>query len=242
MRKTIETVKYQILLYFRSPKFVMPLALLLTFLCVLYAVAPVGVIDSFTVTAAGLFFIMVWIGLSCQTLESPVSEQLMVLKLGSPVRYAVCRCLFLVLLGWIVSAAALLYPIAAHAVNRFALFSRTLTLPDAAGAFTLFCCATCMGAAVGSLFHPRILRDRKIALLLTAFIAIAGLAKAGIVRQIPAAGIIAWLLPPLADVISLFTGAEQFSLSSVVLAAALMVGYGILLFALNVFLLYKKKF
>lgn len=242
MQTTLEMIKYQFRVSLRSPKFVMPLALLMAFLCVIYAVAPVGVVDSFTVTAVCIFYIMAWAGFSFQSLESPVTEQLLILKLNSQVRFCVCRCLFLLLLGLLVSALSLLYPIAANAVNQFQLFNRPLTVPDAASALVLFWSASCMGAAVGSLLHPRIMRDRKIALLLTAFIAIAALAKEGIVQRFPLAGVLTWLLPPLSDTVSLFKNAEQYTLPAVAAAAAMMAGYGVLLNAVQIFILNKRKF
>ena len=96
MKVICEMIRYQYKQYIMSAKWVMPLIVLLGFVCMMYSMPPVGIVDSFSVTGMVLFAVMVWIGKSMQGLEPEVSEQVMILRLKSERKYYFCHVIFMI--------------------------------------------------------------------------------------------------------------------------------------------------
>ena len=87
MKAIWEMIRYQYKQYMMSAKYVMPLIVLLGTLSMMYSIAPVAIVDSFSMTGIFLFVIMVWIGRTMQGVEPEVSEQVMILRLKSDRKY-----------------------------------------------------------------------------------------------------------------------------------------------------------
>ena len=111
MKTIYELIRYHFHSYFKSSKFVMPVVILAVVLYCMYTIMPVGIVDSFSISCVYLFLIMVWAGLSYNTLEEPVSEQLMILRVRSETSYYLSCSMFLILLGMLAAliSTCLLY-------------------------------------------------------------------------------------------------------------------------------------
>lgn len=149
MREFNGLVKYQMQQYFSTSKFVMPFAVLMILLYSIYSSKPVGVMDSLTVSCVFLFLVMVWVGVTACDMEDMVSEQILILRVQSAGKYYVSHAVFLFLLGMMISAVAVIFPVLMDLWNQGQLFERPFGAADLAGGFTLMCLSGFSGASPG---------------------------------------------------------------------------------------------
>ena len=100
----------------------MPLAVLLVLLYSIYSSKPVGVIDSLTVSSVFIFLVMVWIGATACDMENAVSEQILILRMQSAVKYYISHTVFLFLMGMMVSLIGILFPVIMDLCSQGQLF------------------------------------------------------------------------------------------------------------------------
>ena len=73
---------------------------------------------------------MVWNGLIYNDVEPPVSEQLLILKTRSAVKFYMSKVLCLALMGVVEGAIAVIFPVMQNMLNHFHLYTRPLTWQD----------------------------------------------------------------------------------------------------------------
>ena len=242
MKTMGKVLAYHAAVYVRTTKAVMPCAALLILLGGLYGVAPLEVVDSYAFSLCIFFFIMVWIGLTHTEVEDPISQQLLILKLGSTWKYDVSNTLFLFCVSVCLGLASALLPLVSNATHHFQLFKRPITASDVLIAFVLHSFIGYMGGCVGAFFHPRIIRDRKMALLLTAAVALIGLVKIGIDREVPLAALVTWIFPPISNMARRLTGQAFFAGGQVAWILGIAALYGTALAGIQWTLLARAKF
>lgn len=240
--KTIkEIIKYEGRIYFKSNKFVMPLVVLLCFLYFTYTIAPIDIVDMFTMSSVFTFFLMIWVGLSYSDSENTALKQIIILKVQSEKRVYIAEILFLNILGIIAGSISMLVAATQNAVSNFHLFSRALTIQDVVKGFILHVFCAFLGGAIGSFFHPRIV-NRKLAVLCCTLMGILAVTKEAIDSTFLPFRLISWLFPPISNVIRIFAGMDSFHISGLFISALLLGVYGVILYGLRVFILCKKKF
>ena len=77
MKKTVSLVKTQLQIYFKGSTFIMPLIVSVIFLYTMYTIKPQQIVSSYLVSSVFLFFVMVWVGLSVNSGENIVTEQIL---------------------------------------------------------------------------------------------------------------------------------------------------------------------
>ena len=242
MRKVIELVKYQLQIYFKGSKFIMPLILTVIFLYTMYSVKPTGIVDSFAMSGYLVFFIMVWTGLGVSSSEDPVMEQIQLLRVEKRAYYELSKPIFLILIGLLLTAICTVFPVVQNILNHKELFLRDLTGYDILnGSVLLFGC-TFVGGAVGSLFHPRVLKDRKMAVILTVFLSILSAVGTAIVQEIPALKVILWMIPPIGRISAVYARTDIFDLGKTGMICLLFAAYGIGYSVIKTVLCRKRKF
>lgn len=242
MNTTKELIKYHIRSYLKSNKGVMPLATLIIFLFFAYSNKPVNVVGSFTLSMVCVFYIMIWIGLTYNDIENPISEQLMVLKVHSEKKYYISKALMLVVIGIIISIITVFFPVVQNALNHFNLYARPINIMDVLIALILHCFVAFTASMTGSILHPRIMEDRKMAVVLTFLIALMGIVKVSINDKAPVTRLITWIFPPIANVMKMFSGEGFYDTAGVGHALLLFGVYGIVLMVLQIHFLIKNKF
>ena len=241
MNTTKELIKYHFRSYLKSNKLVMPISALMIFLFFLYkqiSAEPVDVIGSFTLSMVCLFFLMTWIGLTYNDIENPVSEQLLILKVRSEKRYYLSRNLFLIIIGIIMSIITVLFPVIQNLLINF----QVLSIIDVLLGLLLHCFVAFTGSMTGAFLHPRIMKDRKLAVVLTFLMALMGVIKISINVKIPITRYITWVFPPISNFMKAFAGASFYDSWKVGSSLLLLGGYGIALMILQIHLLIKNKF
>ena len=220
----------------------MPFFAWISFMVISYSFDPEDMVSSCMVSISCLFFIMVWMTIKYMELVNPISEQLLLLKVRNDDCYYLSKIVFLLLLGTIMSVIGVLFPTMKNAIIGFRLYTRPLTACDVGASFVLHFFMALLGIVTGSLLQPRTMKERKTAVLLTAGIAIMGLAKEGLNAEMPAAKFVTWIFPPLNNVVACFANKDFYYLQDIARAIIYVGIYSAILLILNVQLLKKKKF
>lgn len=242
MKVICEMIRYQYRQYMMSAKWVMPLIALLGVLGMMYSMAPVGIVSSFSITGIFLFVIMVWIGKNVEGLEPEVSEHVMILRLESERKYYWCHIIFMMCICVVLTGISIAVPVFTHIRSGNALLSRQLIWTDfVGGGLLMFACAF-TGGMLGELFHIRVIRDRTVAIGLTFFIALLAICRNGVISDFAIMKYILWVIPPISDVVSWFTNESYYGMGEVMRGFSILLIYGIVMAVGKVELLRKVKF
>ncbi|MDZ5726651.1 hypothetical protein [Acetobacterium sp. K1/6] len=233
---------YHFKTYLKSYKLLLPFLIYLIYLFTAYGIMPFSIVSSFSESAGVLFFIMAYVGFSYAELENPITEQLVLLRINNDTLYYLSRLTMLLIIGVVMSIIGILYPLVLNVINNNHLFTRNLQFEDVAIGLSLHCLMAFLGAMTGSFFHPRIIRNRKMAVLLLFFVAVMGISKGALADYFPQTRLIAWVFPPVFDILAAFTGLEFFSLPAMALPVALTIIYGFVLIIGQIELLKRAKF
>lgn len=233
---------YHFKTYLKSYKLLLPFLIYLIYLFAAYGIMPFSIVSSFSESAGVLFFIMAFVGFSYAELENPVTEQLVLLRVNNDTLYYLSRLTVLLIIGIVMSILGILYPLIDNVVNNGHLFTRTLQFEDVVIGFALHCLMAFLGAMTGSFFHPRIIKNRKMAVLLLFFFAVMGISKGALAEYFPPTRLIAWVFPPVFDILASFTKLEFFAIPAMALPVTLTIAYGLVLMIGQIQLLKRSKF
>lgn len=242
MKVICEMIRYQYKQYMMSAKCVMPLIVLLGTLSMMYSMAPVDIVGSFSITGIFLFAIMVWIGKTIQGVEPEVSEQVMILRLKSDRKYYLCHIIFMMCICAVVTGISIVVPVFMHIRSGNALLSRQLIWSDFVGGGLLMFACSFTGGMVGELFHIRVIQNRNVGIGLTFFIALLAVCRNGLIADFATMKYILWVIPPISDVVSWFTNESYFNMGEVMRGFILLLIYGIVMAVMKVELLRRVKF
>lgn len=242
MKKLSNLVKYQLQLYFKGSRFVMPLIVTAIFLYTMYSIKPLSIVSSFLITGVFLFLLTVWIGLTAVSVEDPTAEQLLLLRVKNDSLYYLSKCIYVLAVGLLANILCTVFPVIQNILNGGDMFTRDITLFDCVNAFLLQCGCVFIGSALGSLFHPRVMKDRRLAILLTVFLTILTLVRTALAEKLIIFRFIAWIFPPVMNAASQYGNAEYFQLKQSILIMLYMIVYGSILFAIKTLLCKRNKF
>ena len=236
-----ELIKYESRKYFKSNKIIMPLLFWIIFLRICYSEANLSYVPSIVMSMGVLFFVTTWISYSYQEVEEPISEQLLILKVQSAEFYNLSKVIFLLLIGLAFSILGIAFPMIQNLLNHFTIFNRGITILDMIYGVILHFIVAAVGIGLGSLFHPRIVKDRT-SVLMVATAAILGYAKGPIILQYPITKFVLWIFPPIYDILGSFNGQEYFDIPHMVLPILYGCVYTVILIVLQLIGLKKAKF
>lgn len=235
-------LNYHIKMYIKSNKFIAPFLFWIVFLSFNYMVKPSSYLPSIGFSGMILYFIMIWVSFSYMDSEDTVSEQIIILKIQSAGKYYISKILFLLIISVGLSLVGDIYPLFKHILNDNSLFTRNLTVCDMICSFLLLSSFTFLGCALGSMFHPRIVSDRKIAVVLVLLAGLLGYVKGPLCENTPVLKFILWIFPPVYDIIVQFNELEYFNFNVIIKSIILSLIYSLILFLVQIFILKKKKF
>ena len=242
MKVICEMIRYQYKQYMMSAKWVMPLIALLGILGMMYSIAPVGIVDSFSITGIFLFVIMAWIGKTIQGVEPEVSEQVMILRLKSDRKYYLCHIIFMMCICVVVTGISIVVPVLIHIRSGNALWSRQLIWSDFVGGGLLIFACSFAGGMVGELFHIRVIQDRKVGIGLTFLIVLLAVCRNGVIAEYALTKYILWVVPPISDVVSWVADESYYNMGEVMKGFIVLLMYGVVIAVMKVELLRRVKF
>lgn len=202
MRKALICARVQLHLYVRSGRILFPMLLLIGYPLVFYHVLPVDVASSFLLSSAAAFAWGAWLALALYWSEDPTLRQIFIVKSGMG-RYHTAQSLALALLGAAGGALLIALPMLARITCLPGMFARDPAPREVLLGICLNACAGMGGASLGGVFHPNIIRDRKLAYLLCLLAGLLGFV--GGMAGFPLS--LRLLFPPLYDSIR-FSGAS----------------------------------
>ena len=242
MKVINEFVKYQYKQYVLSAKYIVPLIGLFVVFQIMYSVMPIDIVSNFTLMSLILFIIMVGVGMTCQTIEPEVSEQIIILRIQSERKYYIGQVLFFAVLSATVTLLSLGYPVIDHFLNGKILFTRNIHPSDIIGGFLLMFACSFVGCMVGEIFSPRVIRKREAGLIMTIICALISVVRIGIVVETPIMKYILWIVPPVSDMVGWFTRDEYFQMGKVLAAFFILMAYGCVLAVIKVEVSRSRKF
>jgi hypothetical protein len=220
MRKAFLCAFLELRVYLRAGKIILPLLLLIGYPLIFYAIAPVDVVSSFALSATVAFAVSAWIGLSRAWGEEPILVQILWVKSGV-LRFLWAQEIVTLLVCAACGAFLVAFP-ALWSLFRRGLFVRPLEARDALSALCAHLAASVAGGGFGGLFHPRLVRDRKIAYLACIFLSLLGLTGGIMGLPVPLRA----ALPPLYDLIARAGQADAFPRGYAPLLCAWCLLYG----------------
>lgn len=242
MKKTVSLVKTQLQIYFKGSTFIMPLIVSVIFLYTMYTIKPQQIVSSYLVSSVFLFFVMVWVGLSVNSGENIVTEQILLLRVQSVPSYYASKVIFLICIALLADVLYALFPVIQNILNGGDMFTRQMLVSDVINALLLQGGSAFAGAALGSLLHPRVMKNRKLAIVLTVFFTTLTLTSTSLTAVFPALKAILWVVPPVMIPAEIYGKAEYFSWGSTGALFAALILYGIIYSAMKSIICHRNKF
>lgn len=242
MQKLIELEKYQLRIFIKESKPVIPFIIILIFQYVMYSIKPLGIVDSFSITAYLLFSLMIGVGHTVAAGENEVMEEILLLRVKSQACYYLSKVIFLIIIGLCSSLVCIMLTVLQDACNHWELFLRPLTTFDVGNGILLCAGGAFLGGEMGSLFHLRIWQDKKLSLVMTFLYAILTIIKVPMEQEIPFFRLMPWAIPPLSQISVVYNRAEEFQLIQTVQIFLLLVFYGTIFAVIRTVLCSKRKF
>jgi len=212
----INLLKFNLRMYLKSNKFIVPIIAFFSYLAMAYSIAPVSVLPSYILSSMVVFLIMVWISFSYNDVEAMIIEQVIYLKVKNKYEIWVSKILLMFLFGLIFSFVATIYPLVINAISNYALFDRAIQIRDVIVALIVHFVYACVGSMIGLIFNVHIFKNRKQAVTFIILIALVTLLKGLLEHDLPLTRIITWILPPLFNLSQKFTGMEFVNFNSII--------------------------
>jgi hypothetical protein len=215
-----------------SGRLIVPLLLMIGYIGIAYAVAPLDILSSFSIGALVVFILSLSVGIMDAGLSSPMIEQAMWVKLPKKRLFFFSRAALMAAVALAFALLSTLAPLVLHLFNGSALFKRPVSLADMFSGFALFWLASYTGGMAGQFTSPRLIRDRRMAILLGAAFGVLTLVRGALKKAVWLVYLL-WFLPPMydlttaysADSVLVFSGVWPFFLWMAFYAAAETVLY-----------------
>lgn len=236
MRKAFICSWVQMRLYIRSGQILFPLLLLIAYPLVFYHIIPVDAVSSFLMSTVEAFAWGAWIALAMSWAEDAALRHVLLVKSGR-LRYYIAQEGWLLLFGMVGGAFLVCGPVLAHVIYLPGMFARAPSFLVVMLGILINVCAAVCGVSVGGIFHPSIIRDRKMAYLLCLLIVLFGLVDG--MAGIPFA--LRLLLPPLYDSINQMGQFDTLETQKTLLYCLWYLLYAVAVSGLKLYLLQKTK-
>jgi hypothetical protein len=233
----IHLIHYYFAYYLRSYRYFPPVATYLIFIIVFYTYRPNPAIDSYTVTATALYYIIAWLSLGFFAIEHSVQQQLTLIHSKSYLRnfFAKIATLFLIAMG--LTLFSFLYPIV------FNLLDEPLTIKVALFSLLHHLIVALLGIALASLFQRDLVKSVITSIGGLTLVLVGSLVYIAFTPFIPKqADFLFYLFPPaykMVEVLMKWNGNTlEWPLFLPFLQTTIYIG---LLFFITYFLLQKKR-
>lgn len=193
-------LKYHIDVYKSSFHFVSPFLLILVCSILLYVFFPSLLSNCFFYSLTLLFTACLADGFFSYKICSDDMEAVLTLKAGSAVKYYLSKEMVLVLSALVYTLLAMLYPGAVLLSGKI-----TLSKPAAVELIMLsflYLLAALLGYELGSLFQPKLIRKRQLALILF-FVTILGILLRQSLAAVPVLKYLYWIFPPFVKLLEI---------------------------------------
>lgn len=240
MESIVEMAKYRLHVWKQGHLYVMPLVVLALYDGFCYSIKPAQLVTCVVMLCIVLFLTMVWMGHMIEDREDPVEEQLLYLRVVRKSSYYLGKNLFLLAVQVIFAALAMAVPMMLYVMGT-GMFSGAVTAGDLVQSFLLLWGSAGAGMALGGLLSPQVMRDRKLSLLLTVFLAVVSV-LGSVLKKYAVAGWLVWLLPPISAVGKVYGNNSSFMPGRTAILWGALILYNMAFLAVRDIISHKRKF
>ena len=234
--------KYRLHRYFYSSRPVFPLIITVCFLGIMYSMKPVDVCSGYILSGVFQFVLLTIVSLNMAESEKIVEEQLILFHGKSRGAYCIAREMTLFVISCLYGAALILVSVIANCLNHFSLFTRTLSAGDVAAGAMIICGSGLAGIAIGDALHPRIMRDRKLAVVAAVGLMILSITKDGVIKKYGLPMCVGILFPSVMKPARDLGSGDYFEIKAVFAYLFMMMGYYLVVAVIKNLILSRKKF
>lgn len=232
-------LKYNYKLYRKYNRFILPLLFFFIFEKIYYSGGSTDFISSMMICSNIVFFIMAWMGFSYCESQDWLTEQVVFLKVENNNLYWISKVLFMWIIGIIVSLVGVIWPLVINSLSNETSFEKNVTLNNVLLFFFIQTLVSLMGVLLGMIFQTKIIGNRNIAVIIIILSVLLSVVKGPLIKEFPIAKVIAWILPPIYDVIS--SCMKDGGISSSILAISVLHSVGYILIQIFIYLKLMKK-
>ena len=243
----IRLLQYHTRSFLSTNKFVMPL---LSYIIIL------GILCSSTISSAKaiyifsvvvVYFMATWSGFVYAESEDQITEQILILKAPSIIKYYISKVLFVMIWGLTYTVVGFIIPFMWKIVSLITKSNhfKDMTVEAVITSLFMHLCVAILGGVIGYLLHPRVFYNRKISAIATFSLAAIGIIKGPLFEElkIPAVKVVSWLFPPLYEIVQ-GCNMETATLSfiSVLGPCIYALIYSVILASINIVVINKRGF
>ena len=226
----------------RSGRLVVPSLLLVAYIGIAYAIAPLDIRSSFSIGALVVFVLTLSAGVMAAGLGCPMIEQAMLVKLPRKTPFFLSRALLIAALAAVFALISVLGPLLIHFASGATLFKRPVSAADTLSGFALFWLASYSGGMAGLFTSSRLIRGRRTAILLSAVYCVLTVVKGALVKKAAFLAYILWILPPVHDLTVAYSADNGFSYYAVLPYFIWLLLYAAIQTAVYVCLMLRRRF
>lgn len=221
----LSLLRFQLRNFLKSNKFIVPLVVFLAYQAMAYSIIPVDVLPSFTLSATVSFLVMVWLGFSFNEAEAAITEQILFIKVKRKSFISISKVLVMLIFGSFLAVLGTMYPLVLNIIHNGKAFTRMVVFTDVVYSLMLHMIYSLVGSLIGLIFHGRIIKKRKEALLIVIFIALITLIKGSLEQDIPIIRMVSWLFPPIYSVSTAGTTSDYLNIRELIIPLSFIIVY-----------------
>lgn len=215
----ISVLKYNFKMYMKSHKYIMPFFIFIIYMVMAYSIRLLDIVGSMVSSAAFLFALMTWIGFTYYSNIELIAEEVLILKLKSHTRYWISKIIFMGVVGLFFSTLSIGIPTICN------VFKYPVTFSDIFVSFIIHMFLSVIGALIGMLLQPRIISNRKMAILGAIFIVLMSIIKGPVINEVPYSKYVMWIFPPINEVSTAYLNLMHFNIPNLIMPLIIMIIY-----------------
>ena len=219
----ISVLKYNLKMYMKSYKYIMPFLIFLIYAAITYWMKPLDIVGSMISSATLIFALMIWIGFTYCNNVDLIAEEVIILKLKSHTRYWMYKIIFMSILGLIFSLLSIGVPLIINLIYN--IFKYPVTFSDVFVSFLIHMPLSIIGALIGMLLQPRMISNRKMAMLSAIFIVVMSIAKVQVLKEFPYSKYVMWVFPPINEISEAYLNFKHFNIHNLIVPLIIMIIY-----------------
>ncbi|WP_242976472.1 hypothetical protein [Clostridium diolis] len=188
-----------------------------------YSIRLLDIVGSMVSSAALLFALMTWIGFTYYSNIELIAEEVLILKLKSHTRYCISKIIFMGVVGAFFSILSVGLPIIYNLICN--VFKYPVTFSDIFVSFIIHMFLSIIGALIGMLLQPRIISNRKMAILGAIFIVLMSIIKGPVINEVPYSKYVMWIFPPINEVSTAYLNLMHFNIANLIMPLIIMIIY-----------------
>ena len=241
LKNLIDLYKLRRKLLLKGSVLVIPTVFIAVFLGTMYSMTPIGICSSFLVSAVCLYFICIFISMSINGKENDIFEETLFLHCRKAYIFYGSRELMLAVICCYYSLILTLVPVLLFFINND-WFMRKMQVTDVicGGIYILMCGIA--GMVTGDLFHPRIINQRKTAIICVILVSVLAVCKHGLATRFAILKVLDYLLPPFMDGFHALVNTEYFNIAEILMICLHMVVYAVVVTLIKIKLFQIKRF